>query len=112
MIKERRNGTCYIYSERGTEYINAFNAVAAATSLELHLAMLGYLVTSNLNIENNSISVCCHFEGKPLPALPYGYTATSWDITSHEYYCKYEWKMTRVRCKTFYFKFKKQSNEQ
>lgn len=109
MIKERRNGTCYIYSEKHAEYINAFSAVVAANTLELHLAMLGYLVTSNLNIKNNSISVCCHFEGMPMPTLPWGYTATSWEITSHEYYCRNDRTISRVRCKTFYFKFKREN---
>lgn len=89
--------------EMAGEYINAFNAVAALQACQMYFAMKGYLVTSRIDLETQTCELTVHFSEKSIPQLPAGYSCSSYQTESHEYYSEALKSVRRVRTKDFFY---------
>lgn len=105
MKKERRNGAIRITSDKFYSFTDQSSALIYCLNAQGYFATLGYLTTSTLNTETKKMEVTVHFEGKPFPSVPGNMLYTFKEITSHQYWSKYEGRQVRVRCVTYYFKY-------
>lgn len=85
------------------EYINFANAVMAMQTCQMYFAMKGYPVSSSIYESQMRCELIVYFDGKPMPQLPAGYSSSSYEISSYNYYSEYLKCVKRVRTKDFYF---------
>lgn len=85
------------------DYINANMALMAMQTCQMLFALQGYSCTASIYLAHERCELTVHFDGYPMPQLPHGYTCSSYDIESHNYWSETLQRTLRVRTKTFYF---------
>lgn len=85
------------------DYINANMALMAMQACQMLFALQGYSCTSSIYLAHGRCELTVHFEGQPMPQLSYGYSCSSYDVSSHTYWSDTLQQILRVRTKTLYF---------
>lgn len=89
--------------EMAGEYINAAMAVMAMQTCQMYFIMEGYPVSSSTYLSQQRCELTVHFDGRPMPKLPAGYSCSSYETESLNYYSECLKGVARVRTKTFYY---------
>ena len=98
-------GVLFIKSDRNEKFINQFNAAAACQMFALNMVTQGYLTTTYMDSDNKNFECCVHLESKQMPNVPKSYCYTWKEITSHNYFDKYDKTLSRIRCITYHFEY-------
>ncbi len=109
MTKERKNGSCSIYTNANCNFINDKFALLAAQAIQLYIAELNLLSHLRCDFSVGSIELTIHLEGTSVPKLPNGYLYSTKELHSHEYFNNYDNEVCRVRCLVYTFTYNRTS---
>lgn len=98
-------GALFIRSDRNEKFIDQFNAASACQIMALNMVTQGYLTTTYMSPENKTFECCVHIDSKQMPIVPKAYYFTWKEITSHNYFDKYDKTLNHIRCITYYFEY-------
>lgn len=77
----------------------------AFQAAQLFFAQSRYLTTSTLDADTNRIELTIHFDMQNYPIIPNSYNYSDRELTTQNYYDKYEDQIKYIRCAIYYFRY-------